>query len=663
MLASVAFGAEPGGVVGVADDLTGISLEALSEIEITSVARKPQSLMKAASAIYVVTSEDIRRTGVVNLPDALRLVPGLYVAQINANQWVVSARGFAQRYSSDLLVLIDGRTIYTPLFSGVFWEMHDIPVETIERIEVIRGPGATMWGTNAVNGVINVITKRPDDLQGGALTAAGGTLDGGLSSVRYGGAVGQGFYSVHGKYHQRASSPAAAGARPFSQDSWGSTRGGFRLLLPIGQSDEIEAEGGLQQAEGFNGALPSVEELVTSRQKDVSSESGFVRAQWRRVISERSDFSLQVNAGRSARKEPSLLNVRSSSVELTAQHRRQHGARGELTYGGGFRRVSSRMEFGSFLSSDRPDRALSYLNGFVQEEYQPIRDELFITAGAKLEENSLGGFAFQPTLRALWSPKDRFSVWGAASRATRSPYVLEQDVTFHQDLGVMDGFPVRLEILPNPEQRNVLVKAWEAGVRFRPLSRVSFDLAAFRMDYDHAASLTPETPFIEQDPVRVVFPVSFGNLSEIASDGAEGTVEWTARKDWRLIGTYSWIQTNLFGRQDLAELGLGAVTGSNTPRHQASARSSWNLPGGIELDAWCAFTSAADTPSVAAPEGRIPASARVGAHASWKAGERLRLSVGVRNLLDGGRVEFYPENQAAPNPVGHNVYGKAEWSF
>jgi len=306
-----------------------MSLEELGEIQVTSVSRKRQSIESSAAAVFVVTAQDIRRSGALSIPEALRFVPGVEVARVDANQWAVSVRGFNGLLSNKLLVLIDGRTIYTPLFSGVHWDMHDLPMEMIERIEVIRGPGATMWGANAVNGVINVITKKAGDTAGGSTRAGFGSQDGPTATVRYGGAVGAGRYRIYARRQNRRASPETERTWPGS-DPWRSDRGGFRFDLPLGERDELQIQGDVHQSAGRQRVSLPPQRIAFA--DEIRSTAGNVLARWTRTLSERSDLRVQAYYDGMTRDEGVLLGYRAHTFDAEFQHRIEHSERWETTW-------------------------------------------------------------------------------------------------------------------------------------------------------------------------------------------------------------------------------------------------------------------------------------------------------------------------------------------
>jgi iron complex outermembrane receptor protein len=361
--------AAPKAVELVPGDLTNVSLEELSQIKVTSVAKKQQSLIRAAAAVYVITAEDIRRSGATRIPEALRMAPGLEVAQIDANQWAISARGFNGRFSNKLLVMIDGRTIYSPLFSGVYWDIQDIPIENIDRIEVVRGPGGTIWGANAVNGVINIITKAARETQGGSLQASYGTQSGPHSTVRYGGAAGGGHDRVYARYQARRASPDGPGMSSV-MDPMDATRGGFRYDVALSSRDELRFDAELHRTEGRQGMI-----LVSPRMPvqsfastEMKTAAGHVLGRWKREVSDRSDITVQAYYDSMDRDETVLHRYSSKTIDLEFQHRYAHSKRAEVTWGLEYRDIHGELAPDRIVHASRDEDQLHFLSAFAQEE-------------------------------------------------------------------------------------------------------------------------------------------------------------------------------------------------------------------------------------------------------------------------------------------------------
>jgi iron complex outermembrane receptor protein len=649
----------------VPEDLTAISLDQLSQIRVTSVAKKQQTLARAAAAVFVVSADDIRRSGATSIPEALRLVPGLHVARIDASKWVVSARGFSGRLSNKLLVLVDGRSIYTPLFSGVLWEMHDIVMEDIDRIEVIRGPGATVWGANAVNGVINVITKRSADTQGGFASVGGGSRDGAVTTVRQGGVIGEGHYRIYGKLQGRPRSPEDT-ITPFrADDSWTSGRGGFRFETQMSDRDDLEVQGEINRMGGmqrsFRASLAEASNVVENA--GIAGTSSFLLGRWRHARSERSELSVQGYYDATDRTDEGTVQTSVKTADVELQHRFSHSGRAELTWGLGFRSVWADLRGTESLRPTKPQCRVQYSTAFLQEEIELMPDELILTLGTKVEETTLGGFTIQPSARAIWMPSTKLSLWGAAARAARAPSLGEQSVRFEVTASSILGTPTLVSLLPNPQLRNEFVTAFEGGLRLEPSRHWDFDLAVFRNQYDDAFILDADQVRLEAGPApaHLLIPFRFGNNSKIRSYGFEVFARWRPVDSWRLVGSYSRLNIREIdpGRAEYVE----SLIHQSSPRNLASLRSSWNLPGRIEIDLSAQFVGATVATGFLRRGEMFPSFLRPDARIEWKANDRTRLSFGVQNAIDGDRYEFDAESLSVASKAGRNVYGKLAWAF
>jgi len=660
--ASLASAAEPPSPVLPAD-LTSISLEELTEIRVTSLSKSDQSLRRTAGAVYVVTAEDIRRSGATILPEALRLVPGLHVARIDANKWAIGVRGLSGRFASSLMVLVDGRSVYAPFAAGVYWGMQDVAVETIERIEVLRGPGAAMWGTNAVNGVINVVTKRAEDTQGGAVDTSVGSLGGVRTAVRYGGELGDGFYRLHGKYHDRNNSPDD-GLSPGVRDEWGSTRLGFRLETPLSERDQLEVFAEGTTMEGFQRSarvllreLRSVAEITA-----INGSTGYLMGRWTRDLGEGSDFSLQGYVDRINRSEQFGFGVGLTTTDLEFQHRTGTGSRVETAWGLGYRSFWSDFRASDVLRSTRPQRQVDYFNGFAQQEIQLVPDELYATLGIKLEHNSLGGFAPQPTARMLWAPNERVSLWGAVSRATRSPFLGEQDFALDLEVGDVLGTPVLVALVPNPDLENIRLTAFEGGARWNPTRRLGFDVALFENHYHDSTGVALGEPFPSTRLIpHVVVPVELNNHAHVLTRGGEVSVRLRPVDGWNWTANYSYLHVE--AEDHTATPLFENLFYAQSPRHQASLRWSWNWRKRLKLDASGAYVGETTGAGILRRGLPLRGFLRTDGRAEWKANDRTNIAIGVHNLFDARRYEFDSESLLVSSPAGRNVYGSVEWVF
>ncbi len=393
-------------------DFTALSLEELMDVEVTSVSKRPQRLADAAAAIFVITQEDIRRPGATNIPELLRMVPGVEVARIDANKWAVSVRGFNARFSNKLLVLIDGRSVYSPLFSSVFWDIHDLVLEDIERIEVIRGPGATMWGANAVNGVINIITRSAKDTQGALLSGGGGTEQRAFGTARYGGRIGDNLY-YRGYVKAAKLDDGALASGDDGADGFHQSRSGFRLDWEPRDEDTLTLAGDLYRLD--NGTTDASHPLfvppyLSTWDDRGKAEGGSILANWSRHLS--------ADAG---------LCGSADVIEADLQHDFSPLSGHRLVWGLGYRYTHTASDSTLYMRPSPANRSESLFSAFVQDEISLITDQLSLTLGSKFEHNDASGFEVQPTARLLWTPSPNHSLWAAVSRAVRTPSVSERD--------------------------------------------------------------------------------------------------------------------------------------------------------------------------------------------------------------------------------------------
>ncbi|HKL82321.1 MAG TPA: TonB-dependent receptor plug domain-containing protein, partial [Desulfobacter sp.] len=409
-------------------DIFELSMEELMDIEVTSVAKKSQNLSNSATAIHVITNEDIKRSGVTNIPDALRMVPGITVARIDANKWAVSARGFAGRFANALLVLIDGRSVYTPAFSGVYWEVSDVLLEDVDRIEVIRGPGATVWGANAVNGVINIITKHAGDTQGGYVALGSGNHENVISSVRYGDALGQDtFWRFYAKHQSRDEFTLASGSD--AGDAWTKTQAGFRLDSMLSSRDSLTIQGDIYEADIDQTLLlagltpPS---YLTSTPVETDIKGWNLLSRWKRTLSPDSDFTLQVYYDGKNQAEDINESDR-NTFDIDATHRFALGAWNDIVWGIRYRYTRDRFSESYIVSIDPTEEEDHLFSGFIQDEISLADDAVKLTFGSKLEYNEYSHMEIQPTIRALWKVNNEHKVWGAISRAVRTPSRFESN--------------------------------------------------------------------------------------------------------------------------------------------------------------------------------------------------------------------------------------------
>ena len=597
--------------------LKKLSLEQLMAIEVSSVSRRPERLSDAASAIQVITREDIQRSGATRLPEALRLATNLEVDQLDASQWAISARGFNSPLANKLLVLIDGRTVYSPLFAGVFWDAQDVLLEDVEQIEVISGPGATLWGANAVNGVINITTRKAKDTQGLLALGGGGTELQGFGGARYGGRIGsQAQFRVYGKYSERDGTELPTG-EDVSND-WRFGQGGFRLDWDASTRNLITLQG----------------DLYDGRTDQPGPTDGLLRGanvvgRWSRKLSARSDFQLQLYVDRTHRMIPGSYDDVLSTYDLDFQHRIVLGGRHEIVWGVGYRLVDDDFKSAALLIL--PEKvSLETFSAFVQDEIA-LGNRLHLTLGTKVEHNDYTDFEFQPSLRLAWQMSERQTLWAAVSRAVRTPSRLDRD----------------LAILPGLNFNSEEVVAYEAGYRGQATGRLSFSVSAFYNDYDDLRSREPPTP-------PNLFP-SLANGQEGKSYGVESTARLRVRDWWQLQGGWTELRVDIHPKPGSLDRTFGSAEAADS-KHHLSLRSSFDLPGHLGLDAGFRYVSAITNPIVP-----VPGYSELDLRLAWLARPKLELSVVGQNLLHRRHVEFGVAGSM--QAIKRGVYAKAVWRY
>jgi len=627
-----------------------LSLEELMNIEVTSVSKKEEKLANASAAIYVITQDDIRRSGHQRIPELLRMVPGLQVARIDANKWAISSRGFNGNFANKLLVLIDGRSVYTPVFSGVFWDIQDALLEDVERIEVIRGPGATMWGANAVNGVINIITKSAKDTQGGLIMGGGGSEELAFGGARYGGKLRNDIhYRVYGKYYNHDDFVDAMGND--AADEWQMGQGGMRIDWDISPEDLFTAQSDLYAGE--SGATIPFTQTVSPPFVELVDDveqvfGGNLLTRWTRRFSETSEAALQAYYSYDDRKVK-VVDMKIHTLDLDFQHYLRLAERHTLTWGLGYRLVLDDFDNHRDVVFDPEKRDIHLISSFLQYEMAIVPERLRFTLGTKLEYNQFTGIEVQPSTRLQWTPHPRHAVWGAISRAVRTPNRAEEDIQFN-----LQGGPGTVgRAYGNSDFRSEELWAFEAGYRLRPWDRLTLDAASFYNIYDSLLSFEfAGTPFLEGS--TVVVPLEYDNQLYGETYGVEIAGNFQVN-DWcRLSASYTFLRMQLH-RQKSSTSTLESAEGQS-PHHQVNARSTFNLPGNVELDFLLYYVD--DLPA-----GNIPSYVRFDVRLGWRPWPDLELSAGAQNLFDTQHPEFGAEPFTSPTEVERAFYGKLVWRF
>ena len=604
-----------------AEDEFQEELQWLSEENVVFTAsRHEQKVSETASAVYIITQEDIRRSGANCIPELLRMAPGVNVARIDANKWAISMRGFNNRYANQLLVLIDGRSVYTPLFAGTYWDVQDTLLEDIERIEVIRGPGGALWGANAVNGIINIITKHAKNTQGGLVTGGTGSEERGMGGIRYGNKIGDNaYFRVYSKYYNHDDFTRQSGGS--AHDSWESERGGFRFDWDSSPKDSLT----------FQGDLYSNDEGETNsygKSHDLDASGSNVRTCWKRVFSDVSDVTVQMYYDQTHRKTSSLEELR-DTFDADAQHRYKLDTWNEFTWGLGYRLTQDDIDDTPSLSFDPLKRGDNVFSIFMQDEMSFLEDTVKVTIGNKVEHNDYTGFEVQPSIRALWSLADNQALWAAVSRAVRTPSRFESDV-------VIDASPYYY-FTGNNSLRSEDLLAYEIGYRIQPTKRLSFDIATFYNVYDGI--------------INDVRDETFENVYDGETYGIENTVNWAAFDRWKLAGGYTYFHENIFSSSKSSFL-------ADDPHNQFNIRSLLNLPYRMELDTALFYVDGFSIDE----EQEVSEYFRFDVRIGWHITKNVEASLVGTNLLDNEHLEFSNRN-VAPTEIERAIYAKFTWKF
>jgi iron complex outermembrane receptor protein len=652
LLAGVLFGG-PAAVhaqtATTAPDLKRLSLHELANVVVTSVSKTEETLSGVAAAVTVVTNDDIRRSGATTVPEALRLVPGIHVARQTSNTWAVSARGFSSIASEKLLVLTDTRSLYTPLFSGVFWDQQDLLLEDVERIEVIRGPGAVQWGSNAVNGVINITTKSASDTQGAYVESHAGTEERFAVKARYGGRVGAAAYRLFGQYADRGGTFTTA---TLQRDDWQVGHAGARVDWDRGPVNSFTLQGDAYRND-IGRLAPSVTVIGRPAPAGVlrtRAGGGNVLARWRRRPSVASELQVRVYYDRTHRSDPSFVDDL-DTIDVDLQHRSGLRWRQEVTWGGNYHFTSNRNEGKGVFALDPPSSRDQVVSGFLQHQVQ-LGDALRLTSGTKLEHNDFSGLEVQPSIRAAWARSPVQTVWGAVSRAVRIPTRFERDIAI--DITNPPADPM-VRLMGNREFGAERLVAFEAGYRAQPATALLVDLAAFHNRYSGLASLEFGAPVTITG--RTVIPILNQNLTDGRAHGVGSLVTLIPIPAWRLSvsSSLTWLDLDAVGQ----DLNRGAFFDGATPRHQLGLRSMLDLGSRVKLDAQLRhLTSIRRLPPVPNGDG-LPGYSELDLRLAWLASRHVQAAVVGQNLLHDHHAEFGPP--AARGEVQRGVYASITW--
>jgi iron complex outermembrane receptor protein len=637
-----------------ASDLAALSIEELMDLEIISVGRKPQKIADAASAVYVITQEDIRRSGLMSIPEILRMAPGLQVAQITSNRWAITSRGFNSLAARFLLVLVDGINVYSPTFSGVNWDEIDTLIEDIERIEIIRGPGATMWGADAVNGVINIITKSARTTTGGKLTAGGGNYEEGFGSVRYGGKLGEnGDYRAYVKYFNRDSYQDPPGDD--ISDRWHSGRAGFRVDWNKGNNDALTVQGDF-----YNGHERETLQRTflsppysTRETNTVELSGGNLLARWNRIISDTSDMQLQLYYYRTVRDDV-LYRDTLNRFDADFQQRFRLLTRHDIVWGLRYNFEDHNLRDSPAVTFDPDRRRLNFFSGFFQDEITLVEDQLHLILGTKVEHNDYTGFEIQPSGRLLWKPHHNHALWAAISRSAKTPNRINRDFELHWVVERRGFLLTDVMGISNSDFDSEECIAYELGYRAHFSPVISMDLATFYTEYHDMLDYKIAGITFARNPLRMVIPITQVNALYGHTYGTEIALTYQMSPWWKLSASYTLLKLDLRSHVDSSE---PDDRERGSPENQFQMHSFLTLPWNMEFDTALYYVDHLGSRD-------IPSYVRLDARIGWQPTSGMRISLALQNLLDNRHPEYKTQVMGLQHSeVPRSIYLKTTWLF
>jgi len=631
-------------------DLSELSLEDLMKVEITSVSKSEHSLMDTPAAVTVLRGDDLRRTGVTSIPEALRLVPGISVARLSSSKWLVASRGFSDLFSNKLLVLIDGRSVYTPLFSGVLWPAQDVDLEDVDRIEVIRGPGATVWGANAVNGVINIITKKAKDTQGGRVTAGGGTQERAFGSARWGGMAGEDLaYRIYAKAFSRGPGKGV-------DDDWDGAQGGFRFDWTPPGADRITFQGDYYKvlADGRQTLFAPVAPFTFETGDATEYAGGNLLTRWEHDLAPDSKMRVQFYYDHTEYRQPALQELR-DTLDFDFQHQISLFWGQQLTWGLGYRWSDSHTTGTPSVQMNDDNKVSEIASAFIQDEI-PLHETVKLTIGSKFEYNNYTQFEIEPGLRLSWRPAENHAVWFSVARAVRTPAQSDDDLRFGYLSFQPTPAPTLIRVSGSHDFESEDMTSLELGYRVQPHESVTFDLALFNNWYDNLRSSETGAPDFSLFPPLIQVPLTLGNKMNGKTWGAELAVAWQPLEGIRFQGGYTHFRMNLKLDSDSTDQGSLRAE-KNDPRNQAFLRTMVDLVKDVQLDLIGRYVSRLESPGV---HSYTEMDARIG----WKILPTLEVDLVGQNLLHESHFESGDSSFADhASQVPRGVYASLTWKF
>jgi iron complex outermembrane receptor protein len=634
-------------------DPFALSPEQLFGAEVISASRSPESVWEAPAAIYVVSASDIERAGATSIAEALRLVPGVQVARTNTSGWAISVRGFNSPLANKLLVLIDGRETYDPLFSGGYWDVQDTAIEDIERIEVIRGPGASLWGANAVNGVINIITRRAADTQGWLVAATAGDAEEAGVTLRYGGAAdARTQWRIYGRAFERGAQETLAGAD--DNGDWRAWRGGVRIDSELSDRDSLTVQGDVYRSEtGQMRLVSSFSAPYTAIEREsINAEGGNVLARWTREMGGGARLTAQAYVD-VTRRDQRTLEDRRTTFDLDTQYEFPTLGAHDVIAGLRYRHSTDEITPTEIIRSENNTHRSDLLSAFIQDQVS-LAPAWRLTIGSKFDQNDYTGFEIQPNARLQWTGELQ-TLWASVSRAVRSPSELDREFDILLAAGPpfpMTTLPLTIELLPSPDFESEEVIAYEVGYRRQITPALAMDVALFHNEYDGLATLTPLAPQLGVDPDRfILIPIVTTNATRGETHGGEVVLDWRARDDLNLSLNYRFLDLELDGPPGAidAEIGEG-----QSPRNQANLRVQWDATDQLAVDTTIYYVDEL-------PAYQIEAYVRTDLRVGYQLTDQLQFDLIGQNLFDDWHREFTAPGDANAAAIGRTVFGRLTW--
>lgn len=613
--------------------LADLDLEQLMDLDITSVSKHVEKLSDSAAAVSVITQEDIRRSGLTSIPEILRMTTGMEVAHIDSSKWAITARGFNDRFANKLLVLVDGRSVYDPLFSGVWWDVQGTSLEDIERIEVIRGPGASLWGANAVNGVINIITKKATESSTTSLTTAFEYSNGSIGTMRFAAPLNKGAVRVFSNFNNNTGFKDALGVD--APDTWQERRTGMRMDIDTSSRDSLSV-----QAAVYTGTQDQILEhwsYFAPYHVPLTFTGGFSGRNCLACLSRKLDDGgsqqFQMYYDHTERSDGILRQSR-DTIDFDVQQNCRLNSTHDLTYGLGYRTSKDDLWSNEIVQFDQNSESNSLANAFVQDEVSILPHKLRLTLGTKVEHNSFNGYEIQPDARLLWEPTKRQTIWTAVSRAARTPSRFERTFRYYDiNYANADGYPVMEVVTGNPDLDAEILNAYQIGYRVQPSKRFSMDVTGYYNKYDRFISYEKGEAYLVDSPVpHVIQPLIVHNNMNARTYGLEVSANYRPTDNWRLSAGYTNVNVALTPEGDGTDITYSNYSGS-VPRNQLNIRSLMDLSHDIELDAMLFYVDQLKS-------YQVPSYVRLDLRLGWMPHRDVELSIGVHNAFDAHHLEF-----------------------